>query len=107
MNVQQRSSTWIKSAWLVWYEKVDAQGYFVKQCFSLMELYNHCIWEYGCKTNVGMHTPIFVSLLLSLVTIDLGVRFEGGLIAYVILVHLNLKGGRRHSHVKLKGGMMG
>ena len=54
-----------------------------------------------------MHTLVSESLLLSLVIVNLGVIYEGGLGACSILVHLNLKGGRNHFHVKVKRGKDG
>ena len=51
-----------------------------------------------------MCNPIFWIIVIKSCQIDLVVRSKGGLRACVILVNLNLNGGRRHSHVKLKRG---
>ena len=47
-----------------------------------------------------MHTHVFWITIIKSCHVDLGARFEGGLVACVILDVLN--GGRCHSLVKLK-----
>lgn len=48
--------------------------------------------------------PYFWTTIVKSCHVYLGVRSKGGLGACVILINLNLNGGRRHSCVKLKIG---